>query len=142
MGENRFFWPQELLDEWIVDEKIALDGATLTITSEDRTYEVQQAVYFEADVGDGSDGHGLVGRVKEIATLEEMGAEHYMDSVLIEDSAYQVVPGFTGMPLCAQAQEAPAAAAANLPDALAAGDAEDGAGDDKELLAKVLIENL
>lgn len=142
MGENRFFWPQELLDEWIVDEKISLEGPTLTINSEDRTYEVQQAVYFEADVGDGADGHGLVGRVKEIATLEEMGAEHYMDSVLIEDSAYQVVPGFSGLPLGAHAQDAPGTPATNLPDALAAGDSESGPGDDKELLAKFLIENL
>ena len=31
MGANRFFWPQELLDQWIVEEKIVLEGEQLTI---------------------------------------------------------------------------------------------------------------
>ena len=92
MGINRLFWPQELLDEWVVEEKAAIEGDVLS-TAEDRLrYKLAQAVHFVADVADGSDPHRLVGKVKEIATLEAMGAEHYMDSVLIEDSAYQVVP--------------------------------------------------
>ncbi|MDJ0764772.1 MAG: hypothetical protein QNJ97_17460 [Myxococcota bacterium] len=139
MGANRFFWPQELLDEWIVDEKITLKGNQLTLLEEHRTYAVSQAFYFSRYVGDGADKYQLVGRVKELSTLEGMGAEHYMDSVLIEDSAYQVVPGFTGQPIAAVETDN---AASDLSTAIThhAGD-EDGV-DDQELLARFLIENL
>lgn len=136
MGANRFFWPQSLLDQWIVEEKITLDGEKLSITGENRSFNVEQAVYFQADVGDGKDEYHLVGKVKEISSLESIGAEYYMDSVLIEDSAYQVVPGFTGEPLSADksAQDLSAALATQI------GDGEEE--DDRELLARFLIENL
>ncbi len=141
MGANRFFWSQELLDQWMVEEKIAIDGQQLTIAEENRIYELSQAVYFEADVGDGSDTHGLVGRVKEISTLEGMGAEHYMDSVLIEDCAYQVVPGFTGEPLVEVASDGEGRAA-DLSGAIATQTGDDEEVDDRELLARFLIDNL
>ena len=140
IGVNRFFWPQELLDQWIVDEKIILDGDKLTLAEEKRDFKVQQAVYFVADVGDGEDVHELVGRVKEVATLEEMGAEHYMDSVLIDDSAYQVVPGFTGEPVAEPALD-PKSSAADITGAIS-GHAGEEESDDRELLAKFLLDNL
>ncbi|MCP4676135.1 MAG: hypothetical protein GY854_11635 [Deltaproteobacteria bacterium] len=140
MGSNRFFWPQELLDQWMLDEKIIIDGERLSITEENRDYQVKQAVYFAADVGDGSDGHGLIGRVKELSVLEEIGAEYYMDSVLIEDSAYQVVPGFTGEPMVGTNQEKDKAS--DLSGAIATQVENEDEGDDRELLARFLIENL
>ena len=99
MGNNRLFWPQETMDTWIVEEKAIIENDILKIVDEGHRYKLLQAVHFVADVGDGSDPHKLVGRVKELETLAEIGAEHYMDSVLLEDSAYKVVPGFTGEPL-------------------------------------------
>ena len=142
MGANRFFWPQELLDQWMLDEKIVIDGERLSITEENRNYQVKQAVYFAADVGDGSDGHGLIGRVKEISVLEEeMGAEYYMDSVLIEDSAYQVVPGFIGEPMVEIDQEK-GNGASDISGAIATQVENKDEEDDRELLARFLIENL
>jgi hypothetical protein len=88
MGENRLFWPQEMMDEWLVDEKAVISDDVLTISDENKKYRILQAVHFVADVGDGDDIHSLVGKVKEVSILENMGAEHYMDSVIIEDSAY------------------------------------------------------
>ncbi len=127
MEVSRLFWPQELLDQWIVEEKIVLEGERLTIPSENRAYRVKQAVYFTTDVGSGEDAHKLVGRVKAICELEKMGAEHYMDSVLIEDSAYQVVTGFLGEQFPTDRQQAAST---------------ENDSDDKELLARFLIENL
>jgi len=140
MGKNRLFWPQEMLDEWVVEEKISIEDDLLTVLGDNMKYRLKQAVHFVADVGDGSDPHDVIGRVKEVEALEEMGAEHYHDSVLLEDSAYQVVPGFTGEPVI------------ETLEALAGGDAKavkgpeaDGAEkdtEDRELLARFLLDNL
>ena len=142
MGINRFFWPQELLNQWMLDEKITLEGTRLKIESENTEYSVTQAIYFQADVGDGKDAHNLVGRVKELAILEKMGGEHYMDSVIIEDSAYKVVPGFTGTPVAKNQVTAKESRGKDLGASLspAANDAD--AEDERELLARFLIENL
>lgn len=141
MKANRIFWPQEVLDQWIVEEKISIEGEELTINSENRTYRMNQAIYFEADVGDDGDIHSLVGRVKDKSELDEMGAEHYMDSVLIEDSAYQVVPGFTGL-LLIEVKEMSGGRAVDLSDAFASHSGKEEEVDDRELLARFLIENL
>lgn len=142
MGVSRLFWPQELLDQWIVDEKISLEGEELTIQKERRTYQVKQAVYFTKDVGGGADDHKLLGRVKELKALESMGAEHYMDSVILEDSAYEVVMGFIGE--LSSIDGTDSRGASDIADAVAehAGDKGDDKDNDKELLAKFLIENL
>ncbi len=141
MGANRLFWSQELLDEWMVEEKIIIDGEKLDIPSENQCFRVSQAVYFSADVGDGSDIHGLVGRVKEVGKLTEMGAEHYMDSVVIADSAYEVVPGFIGEPI-ETASNGQGRVSKNISGAIAAETGEEEGIDDRELLARFLIDNL
>lgn len=141
MKANRIFWPQELMDQWLVDEKIALEGDRLTIKEENSIYIVNQALFFEADVGDGGDAFNLVGRVKDLASLEEMGGEHYMDSVIIEDSAYKVIVGFTGIPLVDISSSS--RRGVDFSDAFATHTGEEEKeDDDRELLAKFLIENL
>ena len=139
MGENRLFWPQEMMDEWIIDEKASIDDNLLTITDENMTYRLSQAVHFIADVGDGADHHTLVGKVKELSTLTEIGCEHYMDSVLIEDSAYQVVQGFTGVPVLDRMQQPgkPSGTVTRSKSDLSGDDA-----DDRDLLARFLLDNL
>ena len=141
MGANRLFWSQELLDEWMVEEKINLDGEILLMLGEERSYRLSQAVFFAADVGDGSDTHGLVGRVKEVEKLLEMGAEHYMDSVLIEDAAYEVVPGFLSEPILT-AEEEQRQSSNDISGAIAQQTGDEDGVDDRELLARFLIDNL
>jgi hypothetical protein len=130
MGENRLFWPQEMFDEWVVEEKVTIDGDILRLCESGRRYRISQAVYFEADVGGGGDQQGFVGRVKESSTLAELGAEQYMDSVLLGDSAYKVTPGFTGVPFV---EDSPATKGAD--DTVAK-------NEDRELLARFLLDNL
>ena len=43
MRISRLFWPQGLLDQWIVDEKISLEGERLTIIQENRTLVIEAA---------------------------------------------------------------------------------------------------
>jgi len=141
MGANRLFWPQETMDEWIVEEKATIDGDVLLLRDAKLRYHVSPAVYFEADVGGGADQQGLVGRVKEKAALEKLGAEHYMDSVLLGDSAYKVTPGFTGQPII---DVATARRGADISGAVItqAGDQTSGENGDRELLARFLLDNL
>ncbi|MBN2803505.1 MAG: hypothetical protein JXR91_10445 [Deltaproteobacteria bacterium] len=127
MGVNRLFWPQETMDEWVVDEKAQIKDDVVTLTEGNKQYKIEQAVHFIQDVGDGDDPYALTGKVKELSTLEQMDAEHYMDSVIIKDSAYQVVTGFTGIPL----QSDPPRKIEN-----------DDNSDDKDLLANFLLNNL
>lgn len=139
MGTNRLFWPQEVLDEWVVDEKAHIEDDVLSIADDKLRYRIEQAVHFVADVGDGSDAHQLVGRVKELSRLAELGAEHYMDSVLLGDSAYQVVPGFVGMPVIEVEADAKGG---DITGAIAAQAGDGDQQEDQELLAKFLLDNL
>ncbi|HQY64845.1 MAG: hypothetical protein IPQ09_02670 [Myxococcales bacterium] len=96
--ENRFFFPQQALDEWIVDGRIELANGELTIVSEGRVYRVAEAVRVLVEVTGAEDENELVGRVKSLAFLQELGAELLEGSMLIGDNAYDVVPGFTAVP--------------------------------------------
>lgn len=96
--QNRIFFPQEALDEAIVDGRIELSGGELTIVSEKRVYRVAEAVRVLSEVTGSEDANELVGKVKSVAFLQELGAELLETSMLIGDNAYDVVPGFSGFP--------------------------------------------
>jgi hypothetical protein len=49
-------------------------------------------------VAGGGDPNGLLGTVKDMETLAQMGADHMMSSVIYGDTAYEVVNGFLGEP--------------------------------------------
>ena len=83
----------------------------------------------------------MIGRVKETKTLEDMGAEHYMDSVLIGDSAYQVVSGFAGAPEAKIAEQIQKKSS-DITGAIASQTGDETDVDDRELLARFLIDNL
>lgn len=91
------FLAQKQLDAWTDEGRVQLDGETLALPEEERTIALVPAVRILA-VADGSDDpHGLVGKVKTLAQLKELGAEHYFDSVLHGETAYQVDEGFKGV---------------------------------------------
>ena len=141
MGVNRLFWPQEMMDEWIVDEKAIIADDILEIVAEKKKYTVAQAVHFVSDVGDGDDIHKLVGKVKELDALAQMNAEHYMESVIIEDSAYEVIMGFTGIPIIEAHADEEQNKNKDITGAVKT-QAGENASEDKELLARFLLDNL
>ena len=96
--QNRIFFPQAALDECIIDGHIELSGGELMIVSEKRTYRVAEAVRVVTEVTGAEDVNELIGKVKSVAFLQELGAELLETSMLIGDNAYDVVPGFTGFP--------------------------------------------
>src|SRR5438477_12659072 len=87
------FVPQSVLDKWSEQGRIAVAGNVLTILGEQKSFALTSAVRFiKMDAGE--DNAGLLAKVKTTDALKQMGAEHYMESVILCESAYQVQQGF------------------------------------------------
>ena len=95
---TRLYISQERLDEWTVEEKLSFDGSSLTLSETQQTFDVIPAVYFTGISGGDSDEHELIGTVRSEKELIDMGAEHYLTSVIYADLAYEVSQGFLGEP--------------------------------------------
>lgn len=114
-SENRLFFPQSALDDWIVDGSVEFEDGELVILSERRRYELTEAVRVLDEVSGGGDTHELSGRVRGRVELERLGAEIVESSMLLGDSAYDTVPGWFGVPvgLTLEAKESAKDAAAS-----------------------------
>jgi hypothetical protein len=89
----KLFLPQTQLEEWALDEQADVREDKLLLKGETAPYAVAQAVHFKTLLS-GDDSQKLVSRVKTSAQLQELGAEHMMDSVLLGETAYEVEPGY------------------------------------------------
>ena len=94
----RLFISNPRLEAWSAEGKLALSGNQLMLPELARAFPVRPAVYFEAVAGGGDDPNGLLGTVKDMDTLAQLGADHMMSSVIYGDTAYEVVNGFLGEP--------------------------------------------
>jgi hypothetical protein len=137
MGRNRIFLPQEALDVLIAEDKVTVAGEELRIHGDGRTYDIVPAVRFLKDVAGTGDPHGLLGRVKEKPQLDQLGAEHYMGSVVLAESAYEVQDGFVGYPR----GQARAGVGGDMEQAVGAATGEQSPSDEA-LLTKFLLEKL
>ena len=99
MGRNRLFIPQLQLDVWLSEDRIEVEGEEMVTRPEGQRFRLTTAVLFKSEVTGEPDAHQLLGKVKDLEQLAEMGGEHYADSVIMGDNAYQVVEGFAGTPL-------------------------------------------
>lgn len=134
--ENRIFFPQAALDEWIVDGSIELQDGELTVLAAGRRYRLAEAVHVVRDASGGGDVE-LVGRIKARVYLEQLGAELVESSMLLGDAAYDVEPGWVGVPSVPFAEYA--ASSANPLAKRAGGDAPRS---DEELLARLVAGTL
>ena len=116
MSRNRVFFPQEALDMWIEEGRIALVGDELTASAEGRRFELESAVRFISEVASGEDPNELVGKVKTVEQLAVMGAEHAGGSVILGDNAYEIVDGFLGALIPADARAIARRASLDTPD--------------------------
>ena len=109
------FVPQTVLDKWSEQGRIEVDGNVLTILGEQKSFALTTAVRF-LKMEAGEDNAGLLAKVKTTDALKQMGAEHYRESVILGESAYQVQQGFladaNALRRAAAASQAAAAAAA------------------------------
>src|SRR3954469_8899576 len=148
------FVPQSVLDKWSEQGRIQVDGNVLTILGEGKNFSLTQAVRF-MKMEAGEDGAGLLQKVKTTDALKQMGAEHYMESVILGDNAYQVQQGFladanalrraaaASAPPAPKAAPAPAAAAPAKPaEPAAAPKADEKKSGEQDMLAQFLLDNL
>ena len=96
---NRVFFPQAALDQWNVDGKVDLEGHELTILQAGRRYRLAEAVRVMQEVTGAVDSYELLGKVKSLSFLQELGAEVVETSMILGDNAYDVVPGWLGAPV-------------------------------------------
>jgi hypothetical protein len=87
------FVPQTVLDKWSEQGRIQVDGNVLTILGDGKHFALTSAVRF-MKMEAGEDQAGLLHKVKTTDALKQMGAEHYMESVILGEVAYQVQQGF------------------------------------------------
>jgi hypothetical protein len=89
------FIAQQTLSAWLEQERISFIDNVMTIKSDGRQFQLQEAVRF-VKIEEGEDVPGLVGKVKTLDQLTAMEAERYCDSVIFQDAAYKVQEGFIG----------------------------------------------
>jgi hypothetical protein len=90
------FITNAMLTQWSDQGKVRLDDTTLTLLQENRTVKLKPAVRFTKTIDGSPDPNALLGKVKSKDQLDELKAEHYLDSVILGDVGYQVVEGFLG----------------------------------------------
>jgi hypothetical protein len=137
MGKNRVFFPQEALDRWLVEGRVEITGSELTIPNERRRYRLVEAVRVVSVEQDYPDPDELVGKVKTVLFLTELGAELLGDSMVLNDSAYRVVAGWLGTPVGTLAEHR-----AERQELRASRPPAPPPGSDEELLADFLARNL
>ncbi len=139
MSKNRVFFPQEALDRWLLNGEVELAQGLLTIQSERRRYHLVEAARVMAEVSGTPDPYDVMGKVKTIGFLSELGASLLGESMVIADNAYEVVPGWLGSPVGSFAEHRAERSASNSspppPSALPS------AGSDEQLLASFLVRN-
>ncbi|WNG38574.1 hypothetical protein F0U60_36735 [Archangium minus] len=89
----RLFLPQTQLEEWALEDKADVKDGVLVVTGEEGVYPVTPAVHI-VQLVTGEDANALVTKVKTEEQLKSLGAEQMADSVLLGDTAYEVVPGY------------------------------------------------
>ena len=147
------FVPQSVLDRWSEQGRIQVDGNVLTILGEHKSFALTSAVRF-IKMEAGEDNAGLLAKVKTTDALKQMGAEHYMESVILGESAYQVQMGFLADANALRRAAAASQAAASKPGQPPAPPGPAGANpapgaqqgeknaEEQDMLAQFLLDNL
>lgn len=135
MAKNRVFFPQAALDQWIGEGRVDLRGDELTLKPDERRYRILEAARVVAECTGLPDANELVGKVKTRLFLSELGAELLETSMVLDDNAYDIIPGFLGAPIGTFSEHMMAtprveASKTGLP------------ASDEDLLAKLLLETL
>ena len=107
MAHNRVFLPQLAVDSWLEEGRVELDGELMTLHPAGQQFVLASALRFMAEVAGEPDPHELVGKVKTLEQVAALSGEHYSDSVIIGDNAYEVIEGFIGSPVLDGAPRGP-----------------------------------
>jgi len=96
---TKVFLPQDLVDAWITSDKVELSGEVMTFRGPAIALRMVPGFYFDHVAGGTDEAHGLLGRAKSKAAVAALGAEAYMNSVILGETAYEVEAGFVAKPV-------------------------------------------
>jgi hypothetical protein len=99
MGDNRLFLSQAVLDRWLGEGRVEVDGEVMTTLPDRRNFCLKTAVLFQNELTGAGDAPDLLGRVKDVDQIAELGGDYSAGSVILGDLAYEVAEGFIGEPL-------------------------------------------
>jgi hypothetical protein len=95
----KVFIPQDVVDSWVTADKVELSGEVMTFRGLGLALRMVPGFYFDHVSGGSDEGHNLLGRAKAKAAIAAMGAEAYMNSVILGETAYEVEAGFVAKPI-------------------------------------------
>lgn len=99
MGEKLFF-SQDILDAWCEEQKVKVEGDVLTINrTPPSKFKLIPAYRVIKVAGGGEDTKKWVNKVKTREELEAAGADIYMNSILIGETAFDAEYGYLAEPL-------------------------------------------
>ncbi|MCW5827955.1 MAG: hypothetical protein KIT79_01445 [Deltaproteobacteria bacterium] len=139
------FFSNQIIDTWSEGKKIAIAENVLTVNKAPGVtvqFMLDEAYRF-VKTSDGSpDPHQLIGKVRTVKQLEQMGAEAYMNSCIYKDIAYDVEQGYLGRPLASGASAKVEAAKPPPVIEEKVVEAPKESKSDEELLSAFLLNNL
>ncbi len=95
---GKIFISQEVLDTLFANDDATLEGDRLTLKSKgNKVYKLSAAFKILRVEGEGADPNDMVGKIFTKAELDKISADAYMDSVLVNETAYQAQQGFVGV---------------------------------------------
>ncbi|MSP24132.1 MAG: hypothetical protein EXR75_02990 [Myxococcales bacterium] len=97
------FIPHEVFERLADSSRATIAGCELVISPAQERFRCEEAIRVLREVASGNDPLGLCGTVRTRAAIDALGGEILGDSLLLDDSAYEVVCGL----LC-KASELPA----------------------------------
>ncbi len=94
MAEKLFF-SQDILDAWCDEEKVSVDGEELTINRNPPVkFKLIPAYRVIKVAGDDEDVKKWVNKVKTRDELKAAGADVYMNSIIVDEVAYDAEYGY------------------------------------------------
>jgi len=94
----KVFISQGAVDSWVSSDQAELSGSLLSFKGRPGSLELVPASLFKRISAGNTDPHTLLGKVLDEEAILALGGETYMSSVLLGETAYDVEPGFIGVP--------------------------------------------
>jgi hypothetical protein len=141
MGKNQLFIPGTQLDDWLQTSAVELQSEMLVVSETGDRFALEEAVLVVAEVSGAGDRRRLAGRVHTLPAARSFGGELLGKSLILNDAAYDVQPGFLASPVgTAGRARASEAVVAGLPSpTVSVASASD---EDEALLAQYLMRKL
>ena len=93
---EKLFFSQEIINSWTDDQRVQFENETLSITTAKgkQEYKLAQAYRVISVSGGGPDPHGLLNTIHTGEELKALGADVYMTSGILGETAYDLEQGY------------------------------------------------